>query len=433
MNYEKKYKEALEKARLVLQEKGNEPDGASILSKLFPELIESEDERIRKHLISFFDNLITFGNASICETEDIKVDNILAWLEKQGEQKVIIPQFRVGETIKYKECIYPYQTIEEIGNYGYKLRDCYTNTSSTVPFDKENEFELVEQKPADKIEPKFKVGDWVVTSYGKVNQVVSVDKDENGFTLDDDTYFSGSWKDNYHLWTIQDAKDGDVLAVENMIFIYKTVLASHVVSYCKLFNNKFELFNDARTCCEGNSKIHPATKEQHDLLFQKMKEAGYEWDSEKKELKKIEQSTIEEVNGEDYGIDSLYHAQRILEKTLGSVDGYQSDDGILEHKCAISAVKKLYEQKYAWSEEDDRKLQLLIAMCDETKGDSATYSTMYREMEELKSWLKSLKDRYTWEPSEEQLKSLKSVIDVGYFTSYPNSLETLYEQLKKLK
>ena len=29
----------------------------------------------------------------------------------------------------------------------------------------------------------------------------------------------------------------------------------------------------------------PATKEQRDLLFQKMKEAGYEWDAEKKELK----------------------------------------------------------------------------------------------------------------------------------------------------
>lgn len=58
---------------------------------------------------------------------------------------------------------------------------------------------------------KFKAGDCVVTSYGKVNQVITVDKDGDGFTLDDDTYFSGSWKDKYHLWSIADAKDGDVL------------------------------------------------------------------------------------------------------------------------------------------------------------------------------------------------------------------------------
>ena len=49
--------------------------------------------------------------------------------------------------------------------------------------------------------------------------------------------------------------------------------------------------------------------------------------------------------GEDYGIDGLWHAQRILEMTLGHVDGYQSDDGILDHKCAISAVKEMYNFK----------------------------------------------------------------------------------------
>ena len=64
----------------------------------------------------------------------------------------------------------------------------------------------------------------------------------------------------------------------------------------------------------------------------------------------------EEYNGEDYGIDSLYHAQRILEKTLGKVDGYQTDDGILSHKCAITAVKKLCEQKPKWSNDDEQYL-----------------------------------------------------------------------------
>jgi hypothetical protein len=32
--------------------------------------------------------------------------------------------------------------------------------------------------------------------------------------------------------------------------------------------------------------IIPATKEQRDILFSKMKEAGYEWNAKKKELKK---------------------------------------------------------------------------------------------------------------------------------------------------
>lgn len=37
----------------------------------------------------------------------------------------------------------------------------------------------------------------------------------------------------------------------------------------------------------GVDKAMPATKEQRDLLFAKMKETGYEWDTDKKELNKI--------------------------------------------------------------------------------------------------------------------------------------------------
>jgi hypothetical protein len=103
---------------------------------------------------------------------------------------------------------------------------------------------------------------------------------------------------------------------------------------------------------QNKNAFYPATKEQRDILFQKMKEAGYEWDSEKRELKKIEQSCNNS--------DGLYYAIDILEKTLGKADGYQTDDGILSHKCAITAVKKLYEQKPAeWSEEDEKKQNYL--------------------------------------------------------------------------
>ena len=54
---------------------------------------------------------------------------------------------------------------------------------------------------------------------------------------------------------------------------------------------------------------------------------------------------VTNINGEDYGIDGLYHAIKILERTVGRVTGYQSDDGILEHKAAINAVKELYKKQ----------------------------------------------------------------------------------------
>ena len=261
--------------------------------------------------------------------------------------------------------------------------------------------EKFDNKPIPIKKSRFHEGEWVVTRYGKINQVITVDEDGDGFTLDDCNYFSGSWKDEYHLWTIQDAKDGDVLVdVYGNIGIFQKNDDFDWTSYCSLgINGGFQNFKVEHE----NDKTHPATKEQRDLLFEKMNEAGYEWNDEKKELKKIE----EEYDGEDYGIDGLWHAINILERTLGEVDGYQSDDGILEHKCAITAVrdlaKKQREQKpVELSEEDERMIDYFIhftehlyevAPCRYEDPDTAkrVESNCLKRI----TWLKSLKERIT--------------------------------------
>ena len=138
-----------------------------------------------------------------------------------------------------------------------------------------------------------------------------------------------------------------------------------------------------------------------------MEEAGYEWNAEKKELKKIDNK---EYNDEDYGIDGLFHAQIILENTLGKVAGYQSDDGILEHECAISAVKKLYEQKsIEWSKEDEDMRDTIIRDLKRLGGDIVNIKPAYKA--EI-DWLKSLKDRVQpkQEWSEEDEKMWKSAL-----------------------
>lgn len=83
MDYKKRYEEALEKAR----EYHNSPRTCidiNVLKYLFPELKESEDERIRKFLHH------TFTAQYLCKDKLGKwhgepVTNILSWLEKQGE------------------------------------------------------------------------------------------------------------------------------------------------------------------------------------------------------------------------------------------------------------------------------------------------------------------------------------------------------------
>ena len=93
MDYEKKYKNLLEIARKLRDENC---DGCKIcLETLFPELAESEDERISREITEF---ILTHR---IDEPNDIEDTNTwLAWLEKQGEQK---PKWKQSDDIRFSQ------------------------------------------------------------------------------------------------------------------------------------------------------------------------------------------------------------------------------------------------------------------------------------------------------------------------------------------
>lgn len=105
-----------------------------------------------------------------------------------------------------------------------------------------------------------------------------------------------SLQDNYHLWTINDAKDGDILfhsdSASNGIFIFKELLkcgvSEKVICYCDYDSEDGFCLGEHHTCCWADAKIlHPATKEQRDNLFKKINEAGYVWYPNSKELYKL--------------------------------------------------------------------------------------------------------------------------------------------------
>lgn len=150
-----------------------------------------------------------------------------------------------------------------------------------------------------KIKPKFREGDWVVNKLGDSWHIDSFDKKNyqvsNG--KGNYNYFPISKQDEMHLWSINDAKDGDVLfhsdSASNGIFIFKELLkyefGEKVICYCDYDSEDHFCLGEHHTCCWADAKIlHPATKEQRDLLFAKMEKAAYEWDEKTHELKKIE-------------------------------------------------------------------------------------------------------------------------------------------------
>ena len=255
MDYEKLYKEALKKAKKELSTCGSENcDAARQIFRLFPELKESWDERIRNELLDYLKCFIPHHDIDLVKKSKEWID----WIEKQGKQE---------------------------------------------SFDYEN-INIKQKNFASKVESKFKVGDcvasnicnssdllYIIDIYGKEYKVETPQRNTRVISI---AYVDS----NYHLWTIKDSKNGDVLATENFIFIFKNIDNGNGVHYYCHYeiskhedDNRFDIALPQSLMGIADDSIShysPATEEQRDLMFSKMKEAGYEWDAEKKELRIVD-------------------------------------------------------------------------------------------------------------------------------------------------
>ena len=179
-----------------------------------------------------------------------KIDSYRVKEEKQGEQKLIIDGILTAT------------------NFDKMFQNCNV------------------QRSVDKSEPKFKVGDWVVWDNKVSCRVDNIyqGKESLMYTITDTNNMTRSYSvkgfdNNAHLWTIADAKDGDTLACNEEILLFKSYSVQGRISlYCwyNVQTNNFHSKGVDDASLTTRNKICPATKEQRDLLFQKMKEAGYE-------------------------------------------------------------------------------------------------------------------------------------------------------------
>lgn len=111
-------------------------------------------------------------------------------------------------------------------------------------------------------------------------------------------------------------KDGDILFIESScdnIIIYKESDYG-ICRYVNFSDNRY-LYTDNTTVCNKDDvkEIRPATEEEKKLLFDKLKEEGYEWDAEKKEVVKIKWKPS--YNGEYYFKPRLDMGQFMAHKT----------------------------------------------------------------------------------------------------------------------
>lgn len=240
------YDESIERARQFYRTPYLE-DSASVVSYIFPELKVENDNRIKNELIEFVKSRGGFKQEYI------------DWLEKQGSEESVDPDTLIQQRV-----------------------DALVDIAET----------------------KFHEGDWVVTDMNNIFQIKAYN---NGYyIIGNGTAYNMSYVDRcWHLWSIKDAKDGDILVTDKrQPFIFNGHYdkdTDYIYAYCGISglvkDNAFYAIEDCAdeefaVWCTIES-VCPATKEQCDILFQKMKEAGYEWDADAKQLKKIAQKSTD--------------------------------------------------------------------------------------------------------------------------------------------
>lgn len=287
-----------------------------------------------------------------------------------------------------------------------------------------------EQTLAENVESKFHEGDWVFIEEveGYKNgpfQIKTVDS--FGYSFEEYHTIPFMYENLISKWTIQDAKNGDVLATNSWLYIFKYTNNKALIQFhcnCPINGEPHKycfLSGDSYLDIYIDANIHPATKEQRDLLFQKMHDKGYEWDAEHKELKMIEQTQVI-----DYS-DTIKDNWELIHEFVTKFGRIPKDED--ELNALIEYVLK--RQKFTWSEEDEKMLTSIIArLHSHPYVDLVEYS---KEHNWLYYALKYLRPQTTWKPSDEQMKALAYAVFDTKSHSYHDRLSSLEQQLKKLR
>ena len=293
------------------------------------------------------------GVLSFARLQHLAMD-IYGWCKNQGEQKPtdkIEPKFKVGDKIKLaKEPNYPAREIIAIKNDAY-----YFDTLVHLPFSHQDEWELVGQKPTDKVEPKFHKGDIIKPKGGSHThwEIMQVNMFDKKYRFKNGCVIPFSQEDAYEL-VGQNSTD----KVEP-----KFKVGDHIsngiseVKIVKVNDNSYSVTND-----EIENDSNPAN-----------------W-----------------------------------------VVYFKDQDNW-----------KLFEQNPAWSEEDENRFRNLVYLVEHSNEGKGTKEGFVKFINRLKS----LKEKYTWKPSDEQMKALWDSIpeNVKEISEREMLLNSLYQDLKKLR
>ena len=367
----------------------------SILEHIFPELKESEDEK----MIQYFKDLAPFDKADeLYEKYGFSHKDAIAWLEKQTEHANFRNKIQIGDKV----------TRNEDG--------VLVNLSQLNRVAKKDE-KQGKQKPADKVEPKFHVGDKVKKGY-LTYTVEDIDEDSyklQAYSKDGNkgctVFLTIGYEKDYELveqkpsWGEEDEENR-----KNILYILNQLKGTAIYKEDKTAENCIDWLKSlkGRVGCETNCTTTKEWSEEDEQMFEHI--------IEKATLKFSEWNCLK--NDEINFLKSL-HPQNKQEWTQDDIDMID---------WLIRCCEKEYE-----------------GLCNDRYGHQDIVSDLKRDCRKKWDWLESLKEKVApqklsnverngknWKPSDEQMATLEYYMHALIATKHKEILFGLYNDLKQL-
>lgn len=194
------------------------------LEFLIPELKEDESEKIRKEIIAVFKGQIAFTSE-----EDAK--KYIDWLEKQGniDSQVKLSTFTFDDVLALQCCMETVKKVQEDNELYEQLQSLHDRLHDAYWLEKQGEQKYI---------PKYKIGDYIKNTNYKGEPIYEI------IYMDKECYI------------------------------------------CK-YRGKERMGDKAVMHFSFDNPYLRLVQKPAGILFQKMKESGYTWDSKKKELKEL--------------------------------------------------------------------------------------------------------------------------------------------------
>ena len=349
-------------------------------NEIFPELKENEDEKIINLLKRVVEKWHNVGYSDY--VMDTPKSDIIAWLEKQGEHAKFCDSIQVGDKVTRNQdgMLINLSQLKRVAKPAEKYN--ITGIGSKNAQGKLGEM-IKNLKSADKVEPKFKVGDTVKDPYGDLYHITEIiddsyKTDEGRFILfENQEVYTLS---NFTAWSEED-RTNLFECIKAIKGNYSTVYGQELTNWLKSLENRVLL--QTSEWSEEDEKILKAIHSSVDV----------------KCLSKNELDYVVVVNW----LKSLKN--RVQLQNIAYYNPYKE---VVE---SIAKMCKHYDNMDVGSLQD-------------------FYDNVKVKCKDAKEY-DSLFPQSTWKPSEEQMKALESIF--AKHGAYDDDLLSLISDLKKLR